>query len=107
MVILLHPYALVLYGIIAWQIEQSFFGGLRLRHRVRLIGRSLAWGALVVIFDDEILDFIFNQFDIYLETAYYYYIIAGFFIDIIRGKIVKDEKKEEYELDQRHNIGGA
>ena len=98
MVILTHPYALVLYGIILWQIEQSFFGGLNLRHRVRLVGRSLAWGALVVVFDDEILQFLYDQFDIYLEAGWWYYIIAGFFIDIIRGKIVKDEKKEEYEL---------
>ncbi len=89
----MHPYALVLYGIILWQIEQSFTKGFNFKERRNNIGRSLVWGSLIVIFDDEIIELINDKVDVIIYTSPYFYIIAGFTIDIIRTKIIKHEKE--------------
>ena len=95
--IILHPYALVLYGIILWQIEQSFTKGFNLQERKRNIGRSLVWGSLIVIFDDEGIEFIEDHLDIIFDADWYFYIGGGFFVDIIRSKFSKDEPAIERE----------
>ncbi len=86
-----HPYVLVLYGIILWQIEQSFTKGFNLLERKKNIGKSLVWGSLIVIFDDEAMEFIEEKLDIIFEANWYFYIGGGFFVDIIRSKFSKDE----------------
>ena len=97
--ILLHPYMLVLYGIILWQIEQHISSKISnklkkeitLRDRANYIGRSLIWGSAIVVFDDEIIEFLYNNFDVDFEAEWYFYLSAGFFIDIIRNKFTKEK----------------
>jgi len=98
--ILLHPYMLVLYGIILWQIEQHISSKINtdlnkkkvtLRDRANYIGRSLIWGSAIVVFDDEILDFLYDNFEVDFEAEWYFYLGAGFFIDIIRNKFTKEK----------------
>ncbi len=92
-----HPYTLVLYGIILWQIEQSITKGFDLEERKKNIGRSLVWGSLIVIFDDEAMEFIEEKLDIMFEATWYFYIGGGFFVDIIRSKFSKDELTKQRE----------
>jgi len=94
---LIHPYALVLYGIILWQIEQSITKGFDLKERKKNVGKSLVWGSLIVIFDDEAMEFIEEKLDIMFNARWYFYIGGGFFVDIIRSKFSKDEPVIERE----------
>lgn len=91
---LIHPYALVFYGILLWEIEQSFAHGLHFKQRVNNIGRGLIWGGAIVVFDDEIIDLIDDKFDVFIDATWYYYLGAGFFIDIIRSKIAHEPAKQ-------------
>lgn len=85
----IHPYVLVFFGILLWQAEQAFTVGLRIKERMNFVGRSLIWGGAIVVFDDEILDYLYDTMGLGFETEWYFYIIAGFFIDIIRTQITK------------------
>lgn len=91
--IIFHPYFLAIYGILLWQVEQWYTTklGFRefLRSAQRNIGRSLIWVGVVVVFDDEIMRK-YNQWAEldYTEIPLYFYTIAGFFIDLIRTKII-------------------
>lgn len=93
--ILTHEYALVIYGVVAWQLQQQFTKPVTLRQRMNYIGRSMIWGGMLVVFDDEIADFLADNEIVDLwhddgETiVWYFYIAIGFAIDIIRHKITK------------------
>jgi hypothetical protein len=92
--LLLHEYLLTVYGILIWQFEQyfSFNGTIKeyLKYSYRTIGRSLIWGGIIVIFDDEILAKYneWAEYD-YIDMPLYMYTVAGFFVDVIRTKITK------------------
>jgi len=88
---LMHPYALVFYGILLWEVEQTFAHGLKFRERLGNMGRGMIWAGAIVAFDDEIVELIETKLDIILIVEWYYYLAAGFFIDIIRSKISPDE----------------
>jgi len=92
--LILHPYALVFYGILLWEIEQSFAHGLDFKQRINNIGRSLIWGGAIVVFDDEIVELVEDKFDVLLDVTWYHYSGAGFFIDIIRSKIAHEPDKQ-------------
>jgi hypothetical protein len=92
--ILTHEYALVLYGVLLWQVQQHFIHKIPARTRMNLIGRSMIWGGMLVVFDDEIADFLLEQdIDLYMgdgETiVWYFYIGIGFIIDLVRNKVTK------------------
>jgi hypothetical protein len=95
--IIFHPYVLALYGVTLWQIEQwftsrkPFLSFIKDAHRN--IGRSLVWVGIVVVFDDEIMAK-YNQWAAvdYSDIPLYFYTIAGFFIDLIRTKIIDKVK---------------
>lgn len=95
--IIFHPYVLALYGVTLWQIEQWFSSkkpfGQFLKDAHRNMGRSLVWVGIVVVFDDEIMGK-YNQWAAmdYTEIPLYFYTIAGFFIDLIRTKIIDKVK---------------
>jgi hypothetical protein len=91
---LMHPYPLLIIGIILWELEQVFTHGLHFRKRLGNIGRGMIWGGFIVAYDDEIVELIENKFDIIIIMEWYYYIAAGFFIDIARSKLAKDEPAE-------------
>lgn len=99
--IVFHPYSLVVYGILLWQIEQSITKGFNYQERSKNLGKSLVWGSLIVIFDDEAMEFIQEKLDIVFDANWYFYLGGGFFVDIIRSKISKEEtikkQKEEFE----------
>lgn len=94
MSLLVHEYALVLYGVLAWQLQQHFTKSIPFRERLNYIGRSMIWGGMLVVFDDEIADFLLEQ-DIDLwhddgeNIVWYFYVGVGFAIDIVRQKITK------------------
>lgn len=91
--ILLHPYILAVYGVLLWQIEQWFTSKKPfvqfLKDAQRNLGRSLIWVGVVIVFDDEIIGK-YNHWAAvdYSEIPLYFYTIAGFFIDLIRTKII-------------------
>jgi len=94
MELLTHEYALVIYGALLWQIQQHFTHPLPLRTRMNYIGRSMIWGGMLVVFDDEIADFLLEyDLDLYQDDGetimWYFYIAIGFVIDIVRHKITK------------------
>jgi len=95
--ILLHPYLLVLYGICIWELEQSLFHKLDLKKRIGFIGSGLIWAGGIVAWDDEMTEFVVNQFNVSLELDWYFYLGAGFCIDIIRRKVHKDEHTKQRE----------
>jgi hypothetical protein len=89
-----HEYALVLYGVIIYQIAQHLAQKLPLSERMNLIGRSMIWGGMVVVFDDEIADSLLEYgVDLWHDDGetivWYFYLGIGFAIDIIRNKITK------------------
>lgn len=84
-----HEYLMVLYGVLLWQAEQAIVHPLPLRTRARFVGRSMIWGGMVVIFDDEIVEMVGHFTGYVVELDWYYYLVAGFFIDVIRNKITK------------------
>lgn len=95
--IIFHPYVLALYGVTLWQIEQWFSSKKPFRQFLadahRNIGRSLVWVGIVVVFDDEIMGKYNHWAAIdYTEIPLYFYTIAGFFIDLIRTKIIDKVK---------------
>jgi hypothetical protein len=96
--IVLHPYTLAVYGVLLWQVEQWWRSKADwrtfLKDSQRNIGRSLVWVGLVVVFDDEIIGK-YNHWaasDIPNPAPIYFYTLAGFFIDIIRTKIIDKTK---------------
>lgn len=97
--VIFHPYFLAVYGVLLWQVEQWYTTKLTFREFLkraqRNIGRSLIWVGLVVVFDDEIIRK-YNQWaEIdYVEIPLYFYTVAGFFIEIIRSKIIDRGGKE-------------
>lgn len=93
MELLLHPYCLTFYGIMLWQIEQSFTKGLRVRERINFVGRSLIWGGAICVWDDELIELVEDKFDVLLETEWYFYVTAGFLIDVIRQKFTDKVSK--------------
>lgn len=96
--IIVHPYFLAVYGILLWQVEQWYTSKKSFKEfwkdAHRNIGRSLIWVGLIVVFDDEV-ESKYNQWaaaDIKLKEHLYFYTIAGFFIDLIRTKIIDKVK---------------
>jgi hypothetical protein len=96
---LTHEYAMVIYGVLLWQIQQQFTKRIPLRERFNYIGRSMIWGGMIVVFDDEIADWLLDSFEVDLYhydendeaigISWYFYMGVGFLIDIVRHKITK------------------
>lgn len=90
--ILFHEYALVLYGVALWQIQQRLTKTIPFRTQMNFVGRSMIWGGMLVVFDDEIADYLLEQdVDLYHDDAetivWYFYVGMGFFIDVVRHKV--------------------
>lgn len=91
--IIFHPYMLAVYGVILWQVEQWYTSKKSFKEfwkdAHKNVGRSLVWVGIVVVFDDEILGK-YNHWAAvdYQEMPLYMYTVAGFFIDLIRSKII-------------------
>jgi hypothetical protein len=100
--LLLHEYAFVLYGVLAWQLQQHFTHKTTIRQRLNFIGRSMIWGGMLVVFDDELADWLLESFEIDLYfydenhnaigIDWYFYTAIGFLIDIIRQKITNHKE---------------
>lgn len=88
-----HEYLMVLYGVLLWQAEQAIVNPMPLRNRAKLVGRSMIWGGLVVIFDDEIVHMVGHFTGYVAVLEWYYYVVAGFFIDVVRSRVVQDGKQ--------------
>jgi hypothetical protein len=88
-----HEYMLALYGVLIWHVEQYFHfdGSLKtyLGKSVKSIGSSLIWVGILIVFDDELLAQ-YNKWahSDYFEMPYYGYILIGFFVDVIRTKLI-------------------
>jgi len=94
--ILRHEYLLVVYGVLAWQLEQLLVGEKKtLRKRLSYIWASMIWGGIVVVFDDEFIMIAQSHFP-KLSPDQWWYVGAGFFIEILRHKV------EQY----KNNKGG-
>lgn len=96
--ILTHEYSLVIYGTALWELQQQFSKPIPIKARFKHLGSSMIWGGLLVAFDDEIADLLFEHtgVDLYNDLGsaentieWYFYVIMGFTIDIIRNKITK------------------
>lgn len=85
--ILFHPYIMMLVGICLWELHLYFFKRKKWCDIRNSLGSSVIWGSLIVIFDDEIIEFSYHHFNFLIEAEPYFYVIAGFLIDIVRGKI--------------------
>ena len=91
--LILHPYMLAVYGVLLWQVEQWYTSKKSFNEfwndAQRNMGRSFIWVGVVVVFDDEILGKYNHWAAIdYSEMPLYMYTVAGFFIDLIRSKII-------------------
>lgn len=91
--VLLHPYVLAVYGVLLWQVEQWYTFKKPFKEfwkeAQRNVGRSMIWVGIVVVFDDEILSKYNGWAAVdYSQMPLYMYTIAGFFIDLIRSKII-------------------
>jgi len=87
-----HPYLLCLYGIILWQLEQQLTNKITLKNRVAFVGRSMIWAGAIVVFDDEIISVINEKIDFVIHEEWYFYLIAGFLIDIVRSVVTSKTK---------------
>jgi len=54
----------------------------------------MIWGGMVIAIDDELVRFLEFQsgFDLYI--GWYYYIVIGFAIDLIRSNLTKEKKAD-------------
>ncbi len=95
-----HEYLLVFYGVALWQLEQFLAARIKEgsaylfnpRHILRCTMRSMLWGGLLIIFDDEALAWYNSVFNIDYETPpWFFYIVGGFFIDMLRNKFAPED----------------
>jgi len=96
--VLTHPYALVLYGICLWELHLYIRVKKNFSDIKRSFVNSVAWGGVIISFDDEFIDFVDSHFRVLIQADFYFYIAAGFLIDYITSKFVyKDELTKQRE----------
>lgn len=83
-----HEYMLVFYGVILWQIEQISTAWITKKpagNRIPFIIRSMLWGGIFVIFDDEMLTRYNAIANVdYDNPPWWMYVIIGFLVDFVR-----------------------
>lgn len=96
---LTHEYVLVFYGVILWQVEQISTGwitGKLVKNRFPFILRSMLWGGIFIIFDDELLSRYNALANVdYSSSPWWMYVIIGFTVDFIRSYFFEKKPKEE------------
>lgn len=84
----MHEYVYIMIGVIAWELEQQLTKPETVRIRIGMTINALLWGALVLVFDDEIL----GAFKVNEQPEWWIYILLGFFVDIIKSQFLPKEK---------------
>lgn len=92
---IIHEYFFVAVGVFVWELEQQLTEPVTMRERFKLTVSSLLWGAVALVFDDEIL----GLFHITTTPTWWTYVALGFFIDILKDKVLP--KPKDYGRDTR------
>jgi len=96
MSIITHPYALILYGICLWELHLYWRVKKKFKDIKRSFVNSLAWGGVIIAFDDEVISMVQHQSGVLIAADFYFYIAAGFLIDYITSKFVyKNEHPQQ------------
>ena len=75
-----HEFLLLFYGVGLWRIEQILTKPMTFSEHRKRTAKSMAWGAIFIVWDDEIADIIQHFTSFPIEIQWYHYIVVGFFI---------------------------